>query len=224
MLVSIIIPVYNGERFIQECVESALNQDYEEIEVIVVNDGSTDKTLDILKHYDNQIILINQDNYGVSSALNRGILHSKGEWIHRLSADDVLYYHAISSMVKNIKSNNEIYYSDYNIINAKGEIIKPFIEPIERNSKSKVSRFNELVNNFYGNGSSAIFHKSLFDKIQFDESISYYEDYDFWLNAMNNGYDLILIPIITCQYRRHENQMTKRIDRSFSEIIRNRYR
>lgn len=91
--VSIIIPCYNVEKFIEKTILSAINQSLKEIEIIVVNDGSTDKTLDIIKKYkekDERIILVDKKNGGLSSARNAGIKIARGEYIQHLDGDDFL--------------------------------------------------------------------------------------------------------------------------------------
>jgi len=88
--VSIIIPVYNTEKYLHECINSALNQTYPEIEIIAVNDGSTDSSLNILKEYDKKIIIVDKKNGGTSSALNAGIRKMTGEWFKWISSDDYL--------------------------------------------------------------------------------------------------------------------------------------
>ncbi len=90
-LVSVIIPAYNAEKYILECVNSVLNQTHRNLEIIVINDGSMDKTLDIIRSFhDNRIIFINQDNQGCSSAKNSGLRIASGDFIQYLDADDVL--------------------------------------------------------------------------------------------------------------------------------------
>ena len=223
----IIIPVYDGEKYILEAVQSALNQTVT-CEVIVVNDGSTDKTHDLLCGVPNITYLI-KANGGTASALNIGIRNSNSNWIHWLSADDVLYSDAVENMLKEISitPNNAdyIYYSDYDIIDKNNNVIGEFIEPPERNFRSKDERFKELMGNYYGNGSSTMIHKSTFEKIgYFDESIKHSEDYDFLLKAMYKGMDLKSIPIKTLRYRYHDEQMTKKVGGSLNEVIRSRYR
>lgn len=91
--VSIIIPVYNVEKYLKECLQSAINQSLKEIEIICINDGSTDSSLNILEEYEkkyNNIIIINQDNKGQSSARNRGLEVAKGEYIYFLDSDDII--------------------------------------------------------------------------------------------------------------------------------------
>lgn len=224
---SIIIPVYNGEKYILECVQSALNQTIP-CEVIVVNDGSTDRTHDILLGFNNITYLI-KPNGGTASALNLGIRNSNGNWIHWLSADDVLYPNAVENMLKEIMITpnqiNYVYYSNYDIIDENSGRIGQFIEPTERNLKTREERFNELMGNYYGNGSSSMIHKSVFKNIgYFDETLDHSEDYDFWLKAMSKGMDLKLIPINTLMYRRHSEQMTNKVGGSLNDLIRSRYR
>ncbi|HSA75497.1 MAG TPA: glycosyltransferase [Candidatus Nitrosocosmicus sp.] len=225
--VSIIIPVYNGEKYIEECIKSALSQTFESVEVIVVNDGSTDSTHDILKYVNNITYLI-KPNGGTASALNLGIKNSNGNWIHWLSADDVLYPTAVEDMMNEISvtpnNQNYIYYSNYDIIDENSVRIGEFIEPLTRNFCSKEERFKELLGNYYGNGSSTMIHKSVFEKVKYDESLAHSEDYDFMLNVMKNGFDMKLIPIKTLKYRRHKDQLTNTVGGSLSEFIRSRYR
>lgn len=219
--VSIIIPVYNGEKYILEAVKSALNQTIP-CEVIVIDDGSTDKTCELLCGVPNITYLI-KSNGGTASALNLGIKNSTGNWIHWLSADDVLYNDAIENMLKHINDNEKIYYSNYDIIDENSMMIGEFIEPIERNFNSKEERFKELMGNYYGNGSTTMIHKTVFDRIKYDESLANSEDYDFMLNAMKSGYDLKLIPIKTLKYRYHSEQMTHKVGGSLNDLIRSRY-
>ena len=90
-LVSVIIPVYNAQKYIVECIDSVLTQTHTNLEVIIVNDGSTDHTLHLINHYkDERILIVNQENKGCSNAKNTGLLHSNGAFIQYLDADDIL--------------------------------------------------------------------------------------------------------------------------------------
>jgi len=110
-LVSIIIPVYNKAAFVEETILSALGQTYPYTEIILINDGSTDDSLKILKRYQqkdpHKIILIDQENQGVSKATNRGIKESKGEYIQFLDADDILSPDKIQRQIDLIKDNEK---------------------------------------------------------------------------------------------------------------------
>lgn len=90
-LISVIIPVFNGEKYITQTLESILIQDYDPIEVIVINDGSTDRTGDILINFSSRLHIVNQDNTGVSAARNRGIELAQGELIVFFDSDDLMY-------------------------------------------------------------------------------------------------------------------------------------
>ena len=213
LVVSVIIPVYNAEKYLCECIESALNQTYKEIEVIAINDGSTDNSLKILEQYSDRIKVISKPNGGTSSALNLGIKNMKGEWFKWLSADDVLYPNAIEELIfeaKKLENKKIILYSNYDIINSKGEIIKQFIEP----NYDELSSFDfnaMLLDHHVGNGTTSLIHKSILDKYGiFDESIGFAEDYELWLRfCLIYGCRLHLVPKILAKYRVHKTQLTQ---------------
>jgi len=225
--VSIIIPVYNCEKYIKECVASALDQTLDVVEVIVVDDGSTDGTLDIIKDIPEITVLI-KPNGGTASALNTGIRNAKGDWIHWLSADDVLYSNAVEVMLEEIEktenNQNYIFYSHYDYIDENSTITGQFLEPITRNGRTREERFIELKGNYYGNGSSTMIHRSVFDKIKYDEKLGHSEDYDFLLHAMSIGMDMKLVDRKTLKYRQHKEQLTNTVGGSLSVMIRERYR
>lgn len=90
--ISVVISVYNGEKYLSEAIESVLNQTYKDFEFIIINDGSTDNSLEIIKKYQNQderIVLISRENKGLVSSLNEGIEKAKGKYIARMDADDI---------------------------------------------------------------------------------------------------------------------------------------
>src|SRR5579885_2076138 len=132
MKVSVIIPVYNAEQYIRESVRSVLGQTYDDIEIIAVDDGSTDKSLEILREYENKIKIISKKNGGTATAFNTGIKVMSGEWFKWLSADDVLYPTAVQELVDaaaKIQDKNTVIYSNYDIIDETGKVVKQFIEP-----------------------------------------------------------------------------------------------
>jgi len=213
MKVSIVIPVYNAEKYLRECIESSLNQTYKDIEIIVVNDGSTDRSLEILNEYSNKIKIIKKKNGGTASALNAGIKIMQGEWFKWLSADDVLYTNAIEELIletKKLENKKIIIYSNYDIINSKGEIIKQFIEP-NYNELSSFDFNAILLDHHIGNGTTSLIHKSILDRYGiFDEEIEFEEDYELWLRfCFIHGCRLHLVPKILAKYRMHESQLTQ---------------
>ncbi|OEJ14713.1 glycosyl transferase family 2 [Brachyspira hampsonii] len=108
-MVSIIIPVYNVSKYLYTCLDSAVNQTYKDLEIICINDGSTDDSLEILKEYaykDNRIIIIDKKNAGVSAARNDGIEKSNGEYIFFMDSDDYIDNDFIEVFYNNAKKNN----------------------------------------------------------------------------------------------------------------------
>lgn len=104
-LISVIIPVYNVEQYLKRCLESVINQTYKNIEIICINDGSTDKSLNILENYktqDNRIKVFNQENKGLSETRNRGINLAEGKYIFFIDSDDWLELNALESLMSKI--------------------------------------------------------------------------------------------------------------------------
>ena len=105
--VSIIIPVYNSEEYIKRCLESVINQTYKNLEILIINDGSKDKSDEIIKSYkDDRIKYITQENRGLSGARNTGIDNSTGDYIMFLDSDDSIDLDAVSLLVERIKRIN----------------------------------------------------------------------------------------------------------------------
>lgn len=107
--VSIIVPVYNVEKYLAKCLDSCINQTFKDLEIICVNDGSTDRSLDILLHYqnlDSRIKIINKDNGGLSSSRNVGVNNAEGKYLLFLDSDDFLSSVAIEHLYKNAQSNS----------------------------------------------------------------------------------------------------------------------
>ena len=108
-LISIIMPVYNAEKYLNRSIESIMNQTYNNIEIILVNDGSTDNSLEICTSYqekDNRIKLINQANKGVSFARNKGIDEATGDYIMFIDSDDYVEKNMIEDMVSKITEDD----------------------------------------------------------------------------------------------------------------------
>jgi len=213
MRVSIIIPVYNSEKYLHECIDSALNQSYSDIEIIAVNDGSHDSSLSILKQYGEKIIVIDKTNGGTASALNTGINVMSGEWFKWLSDDDILEKDSISELLSIAKSyknpSDYIFYSNQNLIDKNGMIIGEVIES-NHNDLTSFQQGVLLLNKHFGNPNSSLMHKSIFKKCGlFNENIEYYEDHEFWLRSiLLFNCKLILVPKKTLKYRIHSNSLS----------------
>jgi glycosyltransferase involved in cell wall biosynthesis len=104
IFVSIVIPVFNVEKYVGECLESVISQTYRNIEIVVVNDGSTDNSLQVCKEYsDSRIIIINKENGGLSDARNKGVEASKGDYIVFIDSDDVIHEELVEELVRDLK-------------------------------------------------------------------------------------------------------------------------
>lgn len=108
-LISVIVPIYNTSKYLSKCIDSIINQTYKNLEIILVNDGSTDNSLDICNKYkliDSRIIIINKDNGGLSSAKNIGLDNHKGRYIAFIDSDDYVDNNFIGELYNNLISTN----------------------------------------------------------------------------------------------------------------------
>lgn len=216
-MVSIIIPVYNGSNYIKEAIESALNQDYNNYEIIVVNDGSTDngKTKEVILKYKEKVRYFEKENGGVSSALNYGISKMKGEYFSWLSHDDLYKENKLSLQIKELKNHDEktILYSNYSIINEKGDFVKNIIlNSNEYNQKPYNSIFNMDIN-----GITLLIPKSAFEECGlFDESLCCIQDYDLWFKMMKK-YKFFHMEEILGSTRVHSKQVSNVSPRVITE-------
>jgi len=203
-LVSIIIPVYNGEDYVKEAIDSALNQTYKNKEIIVINDGSKDTTEDICKQYGNKIRYFKKENGGVSTALNLALEKMKGEYFSWLSHDDLYYPNKIEEEIKEIEKDT-IILSNYDLIDKKGKLISKIILPhdlIERNHEYAL--FKGLIN-----GITLLIPKKAFqDTGIFKEELRCTQDYDMWFRMLLKNYKFKHITEVLASSRQHSAQTT----------------
>lgn len=205
--VSIIIPVYNGEKYIKKAIESAINQTYKNIEIIVVNDGSTDETEKICKSFNKKIKYFKKENGGVSSALNLAISKMNGDYFSWLSHDDLYYPNKIANQmdyIEKTKLKNVVIYCDYELINENDECIsKVFFDHNVTLYKPEYSLLRGFIN-----GISLLIPKKAFDEIgKFDEKRRCSQDYDLWRKIIKK-YSFIHLPDVLTKTRIHSNQDT----------------
>ena len=216
-LVSIVIPVYNGENFLSEAINSALSQTYSHIEVLVINDGSTDKTEDIALSYGDKIRYYSKENGGVSTALNLGISKMHGDYFSWLSHDD-LYLpekiaEAISAIETSCNSSTDIVYSDYTIIDKSGDTIA--VTDIRHKYPDADLTFGmfPLLKQML-NGCSMLIHKSHFIRVGvFDETLRATQDYDLWFK-MCQGVTFVYLNKPLVAMREHGAQVTHSYERN----------
>lgn len=211
-LVSVVIPVYNSEKFLKQAIESVLNQTYKNIEIITIDDGSTDSSLEILKQYSDRIIIISQKNQGLTAALNAGISKMNGKWLKWFSPDDILCSQAIEILVREAKKfpKDTIIYSNWELINENNEKLRDFNE----------SNFNDLENfdfnvrlldNQLINVNTSLIPTTLFKKHCKIQNLSdpVAIDYDFFLRAaLLYETNFYLIEESLVKYRVHPGQLS----------------
>lgn len=210
-LVSIIIPVYNGSNYMKEAIDSAINQDYQNIEILVINDGSTDggKTEAIAKSYGDKIRYFKKKNGGVSTALNYGINKMRGQFFSWLSHDDRYYRNKISTQMNYLINNNllnkkVITYTNYDVINEKSQVIsETHFEVYRPNKKPELAMLRGLIS-----GTALLIPKDAFKEHGvFDTKYRCIQDYLLFFNFMKT-YRFIHIPKITNSTRVHSGQVT----------------
>ena len=216
--VSIVIPVYNGERYVRFAINSALAQTYKNLEIIVVNDGSTDKTDEIVKSYGNKIRYIKKENGGVSSALNLAIRKMKGDYFSWLSHDDTYEPNKIEEEIDYLIKNNligkkVIVFSDYYLINTKGKIIAN----CRKDHDEIVNKPEFILMKGHVNGLSLLIPKSAFDEYgEFDTKLICVQDYVKWYE-MSKTYRFVHIPKCLVSTRFHPKQVTNTNPKVLSE-------
>lgn len=207
-LISVIIPCYNGESFIRDAINSVISQTYNNIEIIVVDDGSTDSSPGILEAYGEKIIVIRQNNSGLPSARNAGIAHSNGDFIAFLDADD--YWHP-SFLEKSssalIGSSAGIAYCGWQNVGVTNMSTEPFIPPDYEHLNDKKEK---LFENTRWPVHAALTRRTVVNDIGgFNPKWTTCEDFAFWIQAAIHT-ELVLVPEVLVYYRHHDGtQMSK---------------
>ncbi len=199
-LITVIIPVYNGEKTILSTIESVINQTFYDFELVVINDGSTDSTLEIINSIaDSRLQVFSYFNAGLSVSRNRGISHAKSEYISFIDADDLWTTDKLETQLRALQDNPQasVAYSWTDYIDEQGNFIV---------SGSHITVngyvYNQLlVNNFLENGSNPLILKqALIEVGEFAASFSPAEDWDMWLRLAAR-YAFVAVPLPQILYR-----------------------
>lgn len=219
-LVSVIIPTFNCESYIAETINSVLNQDYASIELIIIDDGSTDKTRHIISDYKDKLKLITQNNSGVCVARNRGIKEAAGQFICLMDHDDYWFPDKISRQVAEFLSHPEIgiVYSNFTLwkSNSDGTFVSPdtfgnqlINDEIDDHYSGWI--YHLLLLDCWVLTSTAMIRAEVFDECGvFDENLPYSEDWDLWLRAARK-YPFLKLHRSTTLYRQHSGQGNRKI-------------
>jgi glycosyltransferase involved in cell wall biosynthesis len=212
--VTIIIPVFNGSNYLSGAIQSALNQDYQNLEIIVVNDGSNDsfQTRKVALSFGNQIRYFEKENGGVATALNLGISQMSGEYFSWLSHDDLYLPNKISSQVNflnrfGIDSKNKIVFSDFELIDDNGNVFGQSNLALQNISSFRIW----LTGQSLLNGCTLLIPKDALTNAQcFRENLKHTQDYDLWYRIAEN-FDFEYLPQKLVQSRQHSEQDSKKL-------------
>jgi len=181
-LVSIVLPTYNGEAYLEQSIESCLTQSYKNWELIIVDDCSTDKTPEIINNFSEKEprikVIRHQSNKKLPAALNSGFSDAKGKYFTWTSDDNYYAPDALSTLVSYLENNKEkdLVYTDFTMVDEQGEKIG-----------ERVTERPELLLERNVVGASFLYHRKIHEKLSgFNENKFMIEDYDFWLRALKH--------------------------------------
>ncbi len=206
-LVSVVVPCYNHEKYVKETIESIINQTYKNIELIVIDDGSKDGSVQVIQEMADKygFTFIHRPNKGLSATLNEGIKLSKGKYFSAIASDDILMLEKIEKQVEFMESNPE-YGMCYGKIVYFEDSIKNTSEYSNSNKQGWV--FDDLLN--YGcfiPAPSTFMRKEVFETVgEYDENL-WIEDWDMWLR-ISQKYQVGYIDEYLAYYRKHDTNIS----------------
>lgn len=222
-LISIIVPVYNVEMYLKECIESIINQSYKFLEIILINDESTDKSGEICDEYqkrDKRIRVIHKKNEGVSKARNTGLDIAKGKYIAFVDSDDYIEKEMMETLINNIKkSKSNISICGYRIFNKKNNIVRKsddkLVEEILSSKEAlKIIFENNKINGFLWN---KLFERELIEKIRLQEDIFICEDLFMVCEILKKDLKIFYTSVPLYNYRNSIDSVTLNINKIFEE-------
>jgi glycosyltransferase involved in cell wall biosynthesis len=212
--VSVVISVYNREQYIKECIESILEQDFKDFELIIIDDGSTDMTLKSIKNFkDERLKIINlPHNCGIGTAKNIGLSAVKGEYIAIMDSDDIAFPSRLSKQVAFLDQNRDI-----DVLGARGVIINETKDNIDFATKQPVLDGEIKARMLFLNG-SAVLHPTMMIRSEFlrkhhlfYENKKQDEDHQLWIRCIAYGAKFHNLPEELIYKRRHDNNVTKEL-------------
>jgi glycosyltransferase involved in cell wall biosynthesis len=207
-LVSVVVPTYNRRQMLEKAVDSVLAQTYHPIELIVVDDGSTDNTRELLAAYGSRLICLNQSRAGVSAARNAGIVRASGRWIALLDSDDYWLPEKIAHQIDYCRSTADVRICQTEEIWIRnGRRVNPRV----RHKKAGGMIFEQSLPLCLVSPSAVMLHREIFDEVGlFDESLPACEDYDLWLRITWKYPVHLIDEALTVKRGGHEDQLSRR--------------
>ncbi|KHJ39625.1 putative glycosyltransferase EpsE [Pedobacter glucosidilyticus] len=215
-IISVVMSVYNAEKFLKESIESILNQTYQNFEFIIINDGSSDGSLSIIQSYnDDRIILIDQENQGLSKSLNNGIRNAKGEFIARMDADDISINNRLELQLSFLKKNPKcvLVGANTNLIDEQGNYLYSSSLPLSWEEIKK-----KLPDSYIFHSLAFFRKKTYLEAGGYNESIiHHFEDKILW-NEMAKYGELRNLPDILLNYRWVPNSISNLPHKQLSQM------
>lgn len=209
--ISVVIPAYNAEHTVLQTIESVQKQTFSDIEIIVINDGSTDKTLDLLRNIsDDRLKVFSYENGGLPSARNRGIAKATGDFITFIDADDLWSIDKLERQFLALKENPKaaVAYSWTQTIDEQGNPLHKY-HPVFLKGNVYLEI---LVNNFIASGSNILVRRDAISTVgEFDSTLKSCEDWDFYIRLASK-YHFAVVPDWQILYRQSSNAMTSKVE------------
>lgn len=206
-LVSILIPIHNAEKYLDEAIMSVIKQSYKKIEIICIENGSKDNSLALLKNYSKiykHLKVIHLKKASLSDALNKGINMSQGEYIARMDADDISHPKRIEKQIKFLKKNKSVSIvgTNINLIDHQGNFLRKIYYPLKFKDLKKKLEVDSYIAH-----PSVIMRKKIFKKLKgYRFQFCPAEDYDLWLRAIHH-FKIENMKEFLLNYREHSSKM-----------------
>jgi len=207
--VSVVIPVYNQETYLRAAIDSVFAQTYRDLEVIVVDDGSTDRTPDVIASYGSRVRALRQPNAGNASAFNRGVRAAAGRWIAWLGSDDIWVPTKLERQMDALRSRSDagLAYTDVVTMDASGRALYTTEFPCP---SDRAGCLRLLLRKNFINVSTALVRRDVFDAMGlFDEEDWLCADYDMWLRIAER-YAIVRVAEPLVWYRVHPGQLSRK--------------
>lgn len=218
-LVSVIIPNYNYAKYVREAIDSALEQTYPNVEIIVVDDGSKDDSPEILKSYGKKIKTVFQENAGVSAARNNGVRMSQGEFVAFLDADDIWFPEKIEKQIELFGKDKDLGLVHVGVenIDSEGNALDSTTAGLAGRISHEFLLFERAV--VLGGGSGIMIPRKVFDELGgFDPELMTSADWDLFYR-ISRRYEVGFVPEILLRYRLHGSNMHGNVKRMEREML-----
>ncbi|MBL0048740.1 MAG: glycosyltransferase [Bacteroidetes bacterium] len=212
--VSVIMPVYNGEKFLREAIDSILQQSFADFELLLINDGSSDGSEKIILSYTDPRIkyILNSKNIGLIATLNKGIQLSSGEYLARMDADDISLPHRFEKQVNFLDKNIAVAVLATKVqqINEAGAPHGFWKEDVETTSWEEIKKTMPILNCIAH--PSVMMRKTVIEKFGYNTSLKFSEDWGLWLSLLSANYKIAKLDEILIHYRIHSSSTTIQVN------------